>query len=109
MAAPSRSRELASFLAGLRLSDLPSEAVRLLKLCVLDHFGCAIGALDTEVGRAAIRAAHLNAGGPCTGIGSVARARPESAAPAHRALAHPPTFDDLHRHAKPHPGVARIP
>ena len=58
MVSPPRSRELASFLAGLRLSDLPSDALRLLKLCVLDHFGCALGALDTEVGRAALRAAQ---------------------------------------------------
>jgi 2-methylcitrate dehydratase PrpD len=109
MAAPSRSRELASFLAALRLSDLPAEAVRLLKLCVLDHFGCAIGALDTEVGRAAIRAAHLNAGGPCTVIGSVSRAGPEAAALANGTLAHALIFDDLHRQAKLHPGVAVIP
>jgi 2-methylcitrate dehydratase PrpD len=81
----------------------------LLKLCVLDHFGCAIGALDTEVGRAAIRAAHLNAGGPCTVIGSVSRAGPESAALANGTLAHALIFDDLHRQAKLHPGVAVIP
>ena len=109
MVAPPRSRELASFLAGLRLSDLPSGAVRLLKLCVLDHFGCAIGALDTEVGRAAIRAAHMNAGGPCTVIGSGSRASPESAALANGTLAHALIFDDLHRQAKLHPGVAVIP
>ncbi len=107
--APPRSRELASFLAGLRLSDLPSGAVRLLKLCVLDHFGCAIGALDTEVGRAVNRAAHVNAGGPCTVIGSDSRASPESAALANGTLAHALIFDDLHRQAKLHPGVAVIP
>ena len=109
MAAPPRSRELASFLAALRLSDLPSGAVRLLKLCLLDHFGCAIGALATEVGRAAIRAAHLNAGGPCTVIGSVSSAGPEAAALANGTLAHALIFDDLHRQAKLHPGVAVIP
>ena len=109
MVSPSRSRVFASFLAGLRLSDLPSAAVRLLKLCVLDHFGCAIGALDTEVGRAAIRAAHVNAGGPCTVIGSGSRATPESAALANGTLAHALIFDDLHRQAKLHPGVAVIP
>lgn len=109
MVSPPRSRELASFLAGLRLNDLPSGAVRLLKLCVLDHFGCAIGALDTEVGRAAIRATRMNAGGPCTVIGADLRAVPEAAALANGTLAHALIFDDLHRQAKLHPGVAVIP
>lgn len=109
MVSPPRSRELASFLAGLRLSDLPAASVRLLKLCVLDHFGCAIGALDTDVGRAALRAANMNPGGPCTVIGAGARAGPESAALVNGTLAHALVFDDLHRHAKLHPGVAVIP
>ncbi len=109
MAALPRSRTLAAFLAGLRLDDLPADALRLLKLCVLDHFGCAIGALETETGRAAIRAARFGAGGSCTVIGSASRAPPETAALLNGTLSHALVFDDLHRQAKLHPGVAVIP
>ncbi len=109
MAARPRSRELAAYLAALRLRDLPADALRLLKLCVLDHFGCALGALETETGRAAIRAARFGAGGSCTVIGSTSRAAPETAALVNGTLAHALIFDDLHRQAKLHPGVAVIP
>ena len=108
MSSQPRSRHLAP-LATFQLEDLPADALRLLKLCVLDHFGCAIGALDTETGRAAIRAARFGAGGPCTVIGSTSRAAPETAALVNGTLAHALIFDDLHRQAKLHPGVAVIP
>jgi 2-methylcitrate dehydratase PrpD len=104
-----RSRELAAYLVALRLRDLPADTLRLLKLCVLDHFGCALGALETEAGRAAIRAARFGAGGSCTVIGSTSRAAPETAALVNGTLAHALIFDDLHRQAKLHPGVAVIP
>ena len=104
-----RSRELASFLARLRLSDLPSGAVELLKLCVLDHLGCAIGALGTETARIAWGIADSTAGGACTAIGCPTRTGPEAAALANGTLSHALIFDDLHRHAKLHPGVAVIP
>ncbi len=112
MASLPRSRELASFLARLRLTELPSEAVRLLKLCVLDHFGCALGALGTDVAKAVLSAAALARGsgdGPCTVIGQQRGATPETAALANATLAHALVFDDLHRQAKLHPGVAVIP
>lgn len=51
----------------------------------------------------------MNAGGPCTVIGAGSRASPESAALANGTLAHALIFDDLHRQAKLHPGVAVIP
>lgn len=109
MASLPRSRALASFVAGLRVSDLPPEAVRLLRLCVLDHFGCAIGARETEVAQAAMRAARTHGEGPCTVIGSGLRIGPEAAALTNGTLAHALVFDDLHRQAKLHPGVAVIP
>ena len=109
MASPPRSRELAALLVQLRLGDLPPQAVHLLKMCVLDHFGCAIGALGTEAGMAAIRAARLNRGGPCAVIGAGLRTSPETAALINGVLSHVLVFDDLHRQAKLHPGVAVIP
>jgi 2-methylcitrate dehydratase PrpD len=109
MASSTRSRNLAAILAGLRLGDLPHRAVHQLKLCVLDHLGCAIGALGTDVGSAAIRAARLSGSGSCTVIGAGLRTNPETAALVNGTLSHVLVFDDLHRQAKLHPGVAVIP
>jgi 2-methylcitrate dehydratase PrpD len=109
---PSRpqSHELASFFAGLQLSDLPTRAPELLKLCLLDTIGCAFGGRSTEAGRVIERyLGRAGDGGSCTVIGSASRAPPEIAALANGVLAHALVFDDLHRHAKLHPGVATIP
>ena len=95
MAALPHSRALASYLARLRLDDLPAEAVRLLKLCVLDHFGCAIGALGGEVAKIASGIAGAAGGGPCTALGQPARTGPEAAALANGMLSHALIFDDL--------------
>ena len=109
MSAAPRSRQLAQYLATFQLEDLPPSALKLLKLCVLDHFGCAIGALDTDVGRAVLRAARFGEGAFCTVIGSQSRASPETAALVNGTLAHALIFDDLHRQSKLHPGVTVIP
>lgn len=109
MATLPHSSALASYLAQLRLEDLPAAAVRLLKLCVLDHFGCALGALGGEVARTASAVAGAASGGNCTLIGQSAQTSPEAAALANGMLSHALIFDDLHRHAKLHPGVAVIP
>jgi len=106
----SGSQRLAGFLAGLRLADLPGEALRVLKLCVLDHYGCAFGALETEPASALFAyLAKVRSAGPCAVVGRAQSAAPEAAALANGTLAHVLVFDDLHRHAKLHPGVAVIP
>lgn len=104
-----RSRRLAAFLAGLDIDDLPDGAARLLKLCILDHIGCALGACDSE-GRRMVASYLSQTGesGPCSVYGA-GRAGPQSAALANGTLAHILIFDDLHRQAKLHPGVAVIP
>jgi 2-methylcitrate dehydratase PrpD len=105
-----QSKQLASFLAGLQLGDLPAHAPELLKLCLLDTIGCAFGGYDNEAGKVAER--YLKCAGDgrsCTVIGSASGAAPEVAALANGVLAHALVFDDLHRHAKLHPGVATIP
>jgi 2-methylcitrate dehydratase PrpD len=105
-----QSRQLASFVAGLQLADLPPRASELLKLCLLDTIGCALGGYDTDVGKVIERyLQRVGGGGSCTVIGSAAAAPPEAAALANGVLAHALVFDDLHRHAKLHPGVATIP
>ena len=109
MANGPHTRTLAAFLAQLQPADLPAGAAPLLKLCVLDHFGCAVGALGGEVANVALGMAGSAAGGLCTVVGRHARIGPETAALANGMLAHALIFDDLHRHAKLHPGVAVIP
>jgi 2-methylcitrate dehydratase PrpD len=104
------SQGLASFLARLSLRDLPGEAARLLKLCVLDHFGCALGALGTPA--ASVLYGYLagaKASGLCTVLGRSHGAPPELSALVNGTLSHVLVFDDLHRRAKLHPGVAVIP
>jgi 2-methylcitrate dehydratase PrpD len=105
-----QSHKLASFLFNLQIADLPEKAATLLKLCLLDTVGCALGGRETEPG-AVIGRMHssLDQGGKCTVIGSPARAGPETAALANGVLAHALVFDDLHRHAKLHPGVTTVP
>lgn len=107
------SRNLATYLARLRLDGLPGGAAHLLKLCILDHVGCAVGSLDTDCARAMLKSAALVAGqgaasGPCSIIGG-GYGSPETAALTNGTLSHILIFDDLHRHAKLHPGVAVIP
>ncbi len=105
-----QSQQLAIFLAALQPADLPARAPELLKLCLLDTIGCAFGGYDTEVGRVAERyLKRAGGGGPCTVIGSPSGAAPEVAALVNGVLAHALVFDDLHRHAKLHPGVATVP
>lgn len=104
------SRHLANFLFKLQLGDLPETAISLLKLCLLDTIGCALGGRTTEPGAVINRLHHgLGEGGKCTVIGSFAGAGPEIAALANGVLAHALVFDDLHRHAKLHPGVVNVP
>jgi 2-methylcitrate dehydratase PrpD len=103
------AQALAGWCAGLGLADLPAEAVDLLRLCLLDHLGCLIGALAT--GPAEVMLGFAAAAGPggCSVAGSDERRPPEVAALVNGTLAHALVFDDLHRHAKLHPGVAIIP
>jgi len=97
------------WLSGLRLEALPPQAIRLLKTTLLDHFGCAIGALGTGTGRSALRYARMHPAGGCAVAGLGARTGPETAALTNGLLSHTLIFDDMHRQAKLHPGVAVIP
>ena len=105
-----RSKQLAGFMSGLRLEDMPREIPDLLKLCLLDHVGCALGALGTEEAGVHLRSAEAASGsGPCMIIGRDFGADPATAALTNGILAHVLIFDDLHRKSKLHPGVAVIP
>ena len=97
-------------MSGLRLESLPKGVPDFLKLCLLDHFGCALGALGTEeAGVPLCAAGAASRSGPCTIIGRGFAADPATAALTNGVLSHVLIFDDLHRKSKLHPGVAVIP
>ena len=105
-----RSKQLAGFMSALRLENMSKEIPDFLKFCLLDHLGCALGALGTEEAGVHLRAAEAASGnGPCTIIGRDFGADPATAALTNGILAHVLIFDDLHRKSKLHPGVAVIP
>ena len=106
---PPQSRLLAACLSKLQLADLPPEAPALLKLCLLDHLGCLIGGLGTRTAAVMHRFAEMSGPGRCSIAGLRQPAPPEVAALTNGTIAHTLVFDDLHRHAKLHPGVAVIP
>jgi 2-methylcitrate dehydratase PrpD len=104
------SRRLAGFLSGLTIDDVPSQGAVLLKACLLDTIGCALGGRKTRVSMIVDgMAREIGGGGRCTIIGSPSRVSPEMAAMANGVSAHALVFDDLHRHAKLHPGVCVVP
>ncbi|MBV9748930.1 MAG: MmgE/PrpD family protein [Acetobacteraceae bacterium] len=100
---------LADYLAELRLENLPPQARPLLQACLLDYLGCLLGGLGTPVATVLHGFAAAFGPGICSVAGRVGRAPPEAAALVNGAIAHALVFDDLHRHAKLHPGVAVIP
>lgn len=107
------SWNLAAYLSGLQPEDLPDGAAHWVKLCILDHLGCALGALGTEPAAVVHNSARMTDGrngdhGLCSIIGGK-RGPPETAALTNGTLSHILIYDDLHRHAKLHPGVAVIP
>jgi len=53
------TRILAKFVADARFADLPGEVVQHTKHLVLDHFGVALYASQTEWGRIACKYAKL--------------------------------------------------
>ncbi|MGH3756698.1 MmgE/PrpD family protein [Actinophytocola sp.] len=106
------TRRLAEFAAGIRSTDLPAEAVGLLKMCWLDFVGLtAYASRHADSGPAvlaAVRALGSSCGGPGTVVGSA-----ETFAPAHAALlngtnAHSFDFDDTNAYGTLHPGAPVI-
>ena len=45
------TRELARFAAETKYEDLPPEIIHETKLVLMEHIGCALGALSTDKGK----------------------------------------------------------
>jgi 2-methylcitrate dehydratase len=88
------ARELASFVVGASFEDLSEEALRELKIRVLDSLGCAIGAVDGEPVRM-LREQTREFGGEglCTLVGG-GRTAPDRAAFYNGALVRYLDFND---------------
>lgn len=110
---PTELTQLVSYLSRLDCDDIPTETVRLLKLCVLDTLGCLIAGSSTEVAAAMYRAIEgpraLPSQGGSSVIASQVQTSAETAALINGTVAHSLIFDDMHRTAKIHPGVFTVP
>jgi 2-methylcitrate dehydratase PrpD len=107
------TRELAEFVAGLRLADLPDAVVAMACDVVLDTVGCALGAWRDDAQKADIaRTLALGfASAPAAAVwgGGGARADAGVAALANGILANAADFDDTHKRALLHTGSVVVP
>src|SRR5258706_12992315 len=79
---------IADYAHALRFSDLPSSVVHQCKRCVVDSFGCALGALDAEPSRIAREMAQrVSMASGSRLIGTAHRTLPELAAYANGVAA----------------------
>jgi len=93
-----------AFAAGLRYEDLPSEAVRLAKLLVIDAVACGLAASETDLHVAAERWLAGSAPGPARVFGVACGVDLGAAAVMNGALIHALDFDDI-----PHFGAVELP
>lgn len=111
-APPATTDQLASFVSGFTVDDLPDEAVDRLQQCLLDFVGLTAFAGVESESSASIRAgvaALAPADGPGTVIGDTRGYQFPYAALLNGAFAHSLDFDDTNIHGSLHPGAPVIP
>ena len=106
----STEKVVTDFIHDLRWEDLPTEARRFARLCLLDTLGAAVAGTQTHASRSSYEFAAITFGGQ--GARLWLDGRPVSAAGA--TLAHATTIDSLDIHdgykpSKGHAGVAQVP
>jgi len=93
----SLSKELATWVCGVRFEELPEDVVAATKLRVLDVIGLALAGAETAFGRSVRDAALAMASpGPCRILGTGDRAGVTAAAFANGAFPQALEFDDTH-------------
>lgn len=92
------------------IDDLPDDAVRTIKLAVLDLLGCCVAGADEEGSRLVASWASESSGGsgPSVVVGTGLRASPALAALANGASGHALDFDDVSMRMI-HPSVTLVP
>ena len=110
VAAPDVTRELATFVAGLRFEDLPAEVVAAAKTCILDTVGCCLfGASLPSVRMVAAMAAEEGGAGPAAVFGLPLSTTASQAALVNGTAAHSFQLDEIHLEATLHPGSVALP
>ena len=104
------TRELACFISELKYEDLPSDAVRVLKMLCLDTIGTSLAGTTLGPGCDEVKRVVRDAGGPgeCTVMGYGLRAPALTAAFVNGATAHALNYDALGGEGG-HLGVSTLP
>lgn len=105
------AQELAAFAAGLRLQDVPEDALRRARACIADTVGCAVYGASLPWSKQVAAVARAYGGGPCDIFGSAGASVPAPfAALANGAAVHAFEQDSLRfPGAGVHPGAALVP
>lgn len=107
---PTIAQEVAAFLVGTELADIPDRVLDVMRDDVVDIAGCVLWGHETPWGRAMVE--HLDAAGEAPQVsvwGTPLRVSPGSAALALGTLGHSFDFDDYHPEAKLHPATVVLP
>ena len=107
----SELRELAKFLVGLRMSDVPEKVREAARLCVLDSVGAALGAADHPQVQRVSKAYLEMAGkeGTVTVWGQGKKAPISTAVFLNAMMGHTLELDDVHTNSKTHIGTVVVP
>lgn len=98
MVASGIENSIIDYALSLSLDDLSSDAINQAKRRILDTFGCALGGMDSDPARIAMKMAQGVTAGPSSRIfGSLVTTTPESAAFANGTMLRYLDINDTHR------------
>ena len=104
------TERLAEQALALRHADLPADARRLARQCVLDWIGVTLAGSSEELTRILAEEAAEQGGHPdCTLVGMSRRAPTRQAALINGAASHALDYDDVNFHLTGHPTVTLVP
>ena len=107
----SERRELAKFLVGLKMPDVPEKVRETARLCVLDSVGAALGAADHPQVRR-VTEAYLGIAGKDGAVsiwGQGKKAPLSTAVFLNAMMGHTLELDDVHTNSKTHIGTVVVP
>lgn len=103
-------QKIAEFIKGTKYEDIPSEAIDIAKMCILDGFGVALAGTGETTGKIISDYVKENGGNPQAGvIGCGFKTSPPMAALANGTLAHALDFDDHAITWTGHPTIVLLP
>jgi 2-methylcitrate dehydratase PrpD len=105
------TEQVAAYVAGSDVRDMPARTVQTAKRLLLDGIGCLLAGTRGDPGRMAARmTAHLNGGaGPCTIMIDGTRASARDAAFVNGITLYSVGVNDIHKDSGSHPGGCVIP